>query len=56
MKEIERMPLVELIRLMGELEKSINASIEEYNILNEELIRRFPPLKEVCEPKKLIKK
>ena len=45
-KEAKGIPTVDLIFGMEELEEEIKEKIEEFNLLRDELIRRFPPLKD----------
>lgn len=43
-KQTKTIPTVDLIFGMEELEEEIKEKIEEFNLLRDELIRRFPPL------------
>lgn len=45
-KQTKTIPTVDLIFGMEELEEEIKEKIEEFNLLRDELIRRFPPLKD----------
>jgi len=54
MNEITTKSLIEIVNEMGEIEEKLNEYIEMYNILTEEICRRFPPLKESFKPKVLL--
>ena len=56
MSNLETQPTVELVKKITELEYDIESKVLLYNNIYEELIRRFPPLKEQIEPKVLVKK
>ena len=49
--ELEKTPTVELVKTLTKLDNEIEYKILQYQSVYEELIRRFPILKEEIKPK-----
>lgn len=56
MSNLETQPTVELVKEYTRLEYEIQAKILLYHNIYEELVRRFPTIKEDIKPKQFIKK
>ena len=54
--DMTKVPTVELVNKLTELDYDIESKILLYNNVCEELLRRFPPLEDQIEPKVLVKK
>lgn len=54
--DVQKLPTIDLVKKITELDYDIESKILLYNNIYEELIRRFPLLKEQIQPKEFIKK
>lgn len=56
MSNLEKQPTVELVKEYTRLEYDIQSKILLYHNIYEELVHRFPTIKEDIKPKQFIKK
>lgn len=56
MYDLEKQPTIDLVKEYTRLEYDIQAKILLYYNIYEELVRRFPTIKEDIKPKQFIKK
>ena len=54
--DVQKLPTIDLVKKITELDYDIESKILLYNNVCEELLRRFPPLEDQIEPKVLVKK
>lgn len=56
MYDLEKQPTIDLVKEYTRLEYEIQSKILLYNNIYEELVRRFPTIKEDIKPKQFIKR